>query len=43
MLAACCTILVVMLASPGQSAGKIFITYLGAQWDGVRYWLSGLF
>jgi len=33
-----------MLASPaGQSAGKIFITYLGAQWDGVRYWLSGLF
>ena len=40
--AACCTILVVMLASPGQSAGKIFITYLGAQWDGVRYWLSGL-
>jgi len=44
VLAACCTILVVMLASPaGQSAGKIFITYLGAQWDGVRYWLSGLF
>ncbi len=44
VLAACVTILVVMLASPaGQSAGKIFITYLGAQWDGVRYWLSGLF
>jgi uncharacterized membrane-anchored protein len=43
VLAACCTILVVMVASPaGQSAGKIFITYLGAQWDGVRYWLSGL-
>ena len=40
VLAACTTILVVMLASP---AGQIFFTYLGAQWDGVRYWLSGLF
>jgi hypothetical protein len=29
-----------MLASP---AGQIFFTYLGAQWDGVKYWLSGLF
>ncbi len=40
VMAACVTILVVMLASP---AGQIFFTYLGAQWDGVRYWLSGLF
>ncbi len=40
VLAACTTILVVMLASP---AGQIFFTYLGAQWDGVKYWLSGLF
>ncbi len=40
VLAACCTILVVMLASP---AGQIFFRYLGAEWDGVKYWLSGLF
>ncbi len=40
VLAACTTILVVMLASP---AGQIFFTYLGTQWDGVKYWLSGLF
>ena len=40
VLAACITILVVMLASP---AGQIFFTYLGAQWDGVKYWLTGLF
>ena len=33
VLAACTTILVVMLASP---AGQIFFTYLGAQWDGVQ-------
>jgi uncharacterized membrane-anchored protein len=43
VLAACCTILVVMLASPaGQATGRIFLSYLGAQWDGVKYWLSGL-
>ncbi|HUY46845.1 MAG TPA: putative cytokinetic ring protein SteA [Streptosporangiaceae bacterium] len=40
VLAACCTILVAMLATP---AGQIFFTYLHAQWDGVKYWLSGLF
>ncbi len=40
VLAAGTTILVVMLASP---AGRIFFTYLGAQWDVVKYWLSGLF
>jgi uncharacterized membrane-anchored protein len=44
VLAACATILVVLSASPaGQAAGHIFLTYLGAQWDGVKYWLSGLF
>ena len=26
-----------------RPAGQIFFTYLGAQWDGVKYWLSGLF
>jgi uncharacterized membrane-anchored protein len=40
VLAACTTILVVMLASP---AGQIFFTYLGTQWDGVKFWLTGLF
>jgi uncharacterized membrane-anchored protein len=40
VLAALTTILVVIHATP---AGQIFFTYLGAQWDGVRYWLSGLF
>jgi hypothetical protein len=40
VLAALTTILVVVHATP---AGQIFFTYLGAQWDGVRYWLSGLF
>jgi uncharacterized membrane-anchored protein len=40
VLAACCTILAAMLATP---AGQIFITYLHSQWDGVRYWLTGLF
>ena len=40
VLAALITMLVVIHATP---AGQIFFTYLGAQWDGVRYWLSGLF
>jgi uncharacterized membrane-anchored protein len=38
--AACCAILVALLVSP---AGQTFFTYLGAQWDVVKYWLSGLF
>jgi uncharacterized membrane-anchored protein len=39
ILAACCAILVALLVSP---AGQTFFTYLGAQWDVVKYWLSGL-
>ena len=26
-----------------RPAGQIFLTYLGAQWDVVKYWLTGLF
>jgi uncharacterized membrane-anchored protein len=39
VLAAVATILVAMAVIP---AGQIFLRYLSAQWDAVRYWLAGL-
>lgn len=39
VLAAVATILVAMAVIP---AGQIFLSYLSAQWDAVRYWLTGL-
>jgi uncharacterized membrane-anchored protein len=39
ILAACSAILVALLVTP---VGQTFFTYLGAQWDVVKYWLSGL-
>ena len=39
VLAAVATILVAMAVIP---AGQIFLRYLSAQWDAVRYWLTGI-
>jgi uncharacterized membrane-anchored protein len=39
-LAALLTVIVAMAALP---AGKIFFTYLGAEFDALRYWITGLF
>ena len=40
VLAAGATILVAMAVSP---AGQVLLTYLSAQWDAAKYWLTGLF
>jgi uncharacterized membrane-anchored protein len=40
VLAAGATILVAMAVSP---AGQILLSYLSAQWDAAKYWLTGLF
>src|SRR5215475_4862671 len=40
VLAAGATILVAMAVSP---AGQVLLTYLSAQWDTAKYWLTGLF
>jgi len=40
VLAACATMFIAMAVSP---AGQIFFRYLAAQWDGIKYWLTGLF
>jgi uncharacterized membrane-anchored protein len=39
VLAAGATILVAMAVSP---AGQVLLTYLSAQWDAAKYWLTGL-
>jgi uncharacterized membrane-anchored protein len=40
VLAAGATILVAMAVSP---AGQVLLSYLSAQWDAAKYWLTGLF
>src|SRR6266487_261955 len=39
VLAACATILVAVAVTP---AGQVLLTYLSAQWDAAKYWLTGL-
>ena len=39
VLAACATILVAVAVTP---AGQVLLSYLSAQWDAAKYWLTGL-
>jgi len=39
VLAACATILVALAVTP---AGQVLLSYLSAQWDAAKYWLTGL-